>query len=147
MTIFFRFLLSLVISSSCFNKPKQDWNNAKIEYEASSRGYYSKITFEKRTISISKERNSILEPEVKNINTKDWNYLVGCLKKVNLKKLSDYKDPTQDRFFDGAPIASLKIIYKGKEYQSASFDHGTPPVEIEKLVAKIISLAETNNGN
>jgi hypothetical protein len=147
MTMFFRFLLSLVISSSCFNKPKQDWNNAKIEYEASSRGYYSKIIIEKRIISISKERNSILEPEVKNINTKDWNYLVTCLKKVNLKKLQEYKDPTQDRFFDGAPIGSLKINYKGKEYQSVSFDHGTPPVEIEKLVSKIISLAEINNGN
>ena len=147
MKIFLNYLLSLVISSSCFNKPKQDWNNAKIEYEASSRGYYSKIIIEKRTISISKERNSILAPEIKNINTKDWNYLVACLKKVNLKRLHEYKDPTQDRFFDGAPIASLKINYKEKEYQSASFDHGTPPVEIEKLVSKIISLAETNNGN
>ena len=58
---------------------------------------------------------------------------------VNLEQLATYKDPTQKRFYDGAAIANLKITSNGKEYQTVDFDHGNPPVEIEKLVNKITS--------
>ena len=60
-------------------------------------------------------------------------------------KLADfpkYKDPSQKRFYDGAPIANLSVTYQSKTYQTTDFDHGTPPVEIEKLVNKILSLVK-----
>jgi hypothetical protein len=65
--------------------------------------------------------------------------LSSYLNSVNLEKLSTYKDPTQERFYDGAAIANMKITSNGNEYQTVDFDHGKPPVEIEKLVNKITS--------
>ena len=59
---------------------------------------------------------------------------------VKLDSLATFKDPTQKRFYDGAAIANLKVTYKEKEYQSLDFDHGAPPVEIEKIVTKIVLL-------
>jgi hypothetical protein len=56
--------------------------------------------------------------------------------------LSTYKDPTQKRVYDGAAIAELIINYKEKEYQTKNFDHGYPPVEIEKFVNKLVSLVK-----
>jgi hypothetical protein len=54
------------------------------------------------------------------------------------------KAPSEKRFHDGAAMANLKIVHKEKTYQSKTFDHGTPPKEIEKLVKKINALAEKN---
>jgi hypothetical protein len=45
--------------------------------------------------------------------------------------LKDLKIPTEKRFYDGAAIANLKIIYKGVN-ETPSFDHGSPPYEIKK---------------
>jgi len=59
-----------------------------------------------------------------------------------LDSLSTFKDPTQKRFYDGAPIANMKVTYKDKEYQALDFDHGFPPIEIEKLVNKIVLLGK-----
>ena len=61
-------------------------------------------------------------------------------KLVKLDSLATFKDPTQKRFYDGAAIANLKVSYKEKEYQTLDFDHGVPPVEIEKIVNKIVLL-------
>ena len=61
---------------------------------------------------------------------------------INLDELANYKDPTQKRFYDGAAIANLKVMYKDKEYRTTDFDNGFPPVEIEKLVTKITLLAK-----
>ena len=66
--------------------------------------------------------------------------MVGYFQTFELDSLPSYKDPTQKRFYDGAAIADLKITYKDKVYQSKNFDHGVPPVEIEKMVNKIVSL-------
>ena len=59
-----------------------------------------------------------------------------------LEDLNDYKAPTEKRFHDGAAIGKLKITYQGKTYESTEFDHGNPPVEIEKFVDKLQSFAK-----
>jgi hypothetical protein len=68
--------------------------------------------------------------------------LVSDFETIALDSLATYKDPTQKRFYDGAAIANLKVTYKEKEYQTLDFDHGFPPVEIEKLVNKIVVLGK-----
>ena len=59
-----------------------------------------------------------------------------------MEKVPTLKDPTQKRFYDGAAIANLKIRYKNKDYQTSDFDHGFPPVEIEKVVNKIVAMGQ-----
>jgi hypothetical protein len=55
--------------------------------------------------------------------------------------MPDLKAPSQKRFHDGAAAANLTIAYKGKTYESQSFDDGNPPAEIAALVNEATSFA------
>ncbi|HCQ14330.1 MAG TPA: hypothetical protein DIU01_13905 [Flavobacterium sp.] len=111
----------------------------KIEYEASSRGFYEKIIIENQTVSVVNERDAKDNGETAKISDDLNKELSSYLNSVQLDQLATYKDPTQKRFYDGAAIANLKITVDGVEYKTVDFDHGNPPVEIEKLVNKIVS--------
>lgn len=111
----------------------------KIEYEASSRGFYEKIIIENQTVSVVNERDAKDNGETVKISDDVNKELSSYLNSVQLDQLATYKDPTQKRFYDGAAIANLKITVDGVEYKTVDFDHGNPPVEIEKLVNKIVS--------
>jgi hypothetical protein len=67
---------------------------------------------------------------------------INVVGKLDLEKLSTYEGPTQKRLYDGAAIANLKVTYKEKQYNSASFDHGNPPVEIEDFIKKVLFVAK-----
>jgi len=111
----------------------------KLEYEANTRGFFEKITIENRTVTVSSDRNNPNTGTTKKLSDADYNELNAALQKVNLANLATFKDPTQKRFYDGAAIANLKVTKDGKEYKTVDFDHQFPPVEIEKLVNKIVS--------
>ena len=133
--------ITLFMAKGCSQESQNDLANAEIVYTANTRGFYQKITLHNQEISVSKNRNDEGNGEVNKISDKDWKELVGLFKLVKLDSLPTLKDPTQNRFYDGAAIANLKVTYKEKEYQTLDFDHGFPPVEIEKIVNKIVLLA------
>jgi hypothetical protein len=118
-----------------------------IEYVANTRGFYQKIKLENKTAFVSNDRSGMKKAKTTTLSEEDWKQLIELFKKVKLDEISELKSPTQKRFHDGAAIANLKINYKGKEYESASFDHGFPPAAIEKIVNKINSFAKNNNEN
>jgi len=136
-------LLTLFLGKSCTNEAQNDIVNSTLQYTANSRGLYEKIVIINQKATISRDRNENTPPEQITISDKDWNEMIGYFEKINLEKMQEFKDPTQKRFFDGAAIANLKIRYQDKTYETMDFDHGHPPVEIEKLVNKIVSLAKT----
>lgn len=111
----------------------------KLEYEANTRGFFQKITIENKMVTVSFDRNNPNKGTTTTLSDADVNELMRLYRLVKLDALSTYKDPTQKRFYDGAAIASLKITSNGKEYKTVDFDHGFPPVEIEKFVNKIAS--------
>lgn len=117
----------------------KEYKVPKIEYEASSRGFYEKITIENQMVSVVNERDAKDNGETAKISDDVNKELSSYLNSVQLDQLATYKDPTQKRFYDGAAIANLKITVDGVEYKTVDFDHGNPPVEIEKLVNKIVS--------
>lgn len=130
------------MAKGCSQEAKNDIANAKIVYTANTRGFYQKITIQNQEISVSSERDSADKGVTSKISDADWKELVGYFEKIELDSLSTYKDPTQKRVYDGAAIAELIINYKEKEYQTKNFDHGYPPVEIEKFVNKLVSLVK-----
>ena len=132
---------SLFMVKGCSKEEKKDLANAEIVYTASSRGYYQKIIVHNQEIIISKDRFEESQGVTSKISEANWNELISLLQTVKLDSLSTYKVPTQRRFYDGAPIANLKVNYKEKEYQTSDFDHGTPPLEIEYFVKKLLLLA------
>jgi hypothetical protein len=134
----------VVLGTTCDNKNKSDLENTVIEYSANTRGFYQKIIISNRKLSVSKDRNGTEKPIATAISDADWKELVTAFQTIELDNLATLKAPSKKRFHDGAAIADLKIVHQEKTYQSTSFDHGTPPKEIEKLVTKITALVETN---
>ncbi len=142
MKVFTLLVLTIFMAKGCSQEAKNDIANAKIVYTANTRGFYQKITIQNQEISVSSERDSSDKGVTSKISDADWKELVGYFEKIELDSLSTYKDPTQKRVYDGAAIAELIINYKEKEYQTKNFDHGYPPVEIEKFVNKLVSLVK-----
>lgn len=142
MKLFTMIFLSLFLSKSCENKAQKDLKTAVLEYTANTRGFYQKITIQNQMVFISKDRSGNDKPVGTKISDKDWNELVGYFETVELDSLATLKAPTEKRFHDGAAIASLKVTYKDKTYQTEAFDHGYPPEAIKKLVTKINSFAK-----
>jgi hypothetical protein len=91
--------------------------------------------------TLTKDRNGNEKLQPMTISKSDWKKIVEAFQEVDLEEIPNLKAPTEKRFYDGAAIANIKIIYKGKTYESNGFDHGNPPLEIEKLVNKITLLA------
>ena len=134
--------LTLFLGKSCTNEAQKDIAKASFEYTASTRGFFQKITIQNKKAIISTDRNGEKNPEELLISDSDWNEIISYFKNLNLEKLPTLKDPTQKRFYDGAAIANLKIRYKNKDYQTSDFDHGYPPIEIEKVVNKIVAMGQ-----
>ncbi|MBP0902699.1 META domain-containing protein [Mariniflexile gromovii] len=122
------------------DKTQKEDEPISFEYVAHSRGTFKHIIISKKQISIQNNRGdaSIL----KNINKTHWNTLLKALKPIDIENIPNLKAPSENRFFDGAAIANLKITYEGKTYESQSFDHGNPPKEIAQLVKEMLSISE-----
>jgi hypothetical protein len=142
MKLFTMIFLSLLVSKSCEGQTKNDLKTAVLEYTASTRGFYQKITIQDQTVSVSKDRSDNEKPVSVKISDKDWKELVSYFETIELEGLATLKAPTEKRFYDGAAIAGLKVTYKDKVYQTTSFDHGYPPEALKKLVTKINSFAK-----
>lgn len=133
-------LLTLFIATGCCSQKKADMKSTQIEYSAMSRGYYKSIVVQNKSVSVIKERNA--EAIKSNIDDAKWNKIVDAYSKVNLESISSLKAPTDKRTYDGAAIGNLKITKDGKTYETAGFDNGFPPKEIEKLVNLLVDFSK-----
>lgn len=113
-----------------------------IYYEASSRGVFLSVKVENQILYISKERDFKEYSDKIEISDADWKEISSLANAVDLDKVKDLKWPTEKRYYDGAPHANIIFESKGVKYPANGFDHGFPPAEVEKLVNKILSLAE-----
>ena len=109
-------------------------------YSAISRGHFLEIHLNDSVVSLSKDRKE--KPVSKPLKKETWKKLNTLLETINLDSISTLKSPTEARFYDGASIAKLVILKNGTPYESSSFDHGKPPMEIEALVKEILSISE-----
>jgi hypothetical protein len=113
-----------------------------IKYEANARGLAFAVKVENQILYVSRVRNFKDYEEKTKISDADWKEIVILTKAVDLAKVKDLKWPTEKRYYDGAAHANITFISGGVEYPANGFDHGYPPVEIEKLVNKILKLTE-----
>ena len=113
-----------------------------IKYEANSRGLAFAVKVENQILYVSRVRDFKDYEEKIKISDADWKEIVTLTKAVDLSKVKDLKWPTEKRYYDGAAHANITFISGGVEYPANGFDHGYPPVEIEKLVNKILKLTE-----
>jgi hypothetical protein len=137
-------LLSVLafVLGSCNSQKKAigtniEMKDIEIQYEANTRGFYNKLVLKNETISSTNDRDGKENPIVQKVTDADWSALIQELNKVDLENLPNLKAPTEKRFYDGAAIANLKIIYKGNTYQTSDFDHGFPPMQIKRVVEMV----------
>lgn len=133
--------LTIFLGKSCDAEQKQEIDTAVIEYTATTRGFYQQIVVQNQKFTVTKDRNGNEKLAQQDISKSDWKKIIEAFQEVDLDGMQDLKGPTEKRFYDGAAIANVKITYKGKSYETNGFDHGNPPIEIEKLVQKITLLA------
>jgi hypothetical protein len=135
MKTIFTIFLTLFLAKSCSN---EEFDNAIVDYEANSRGFYKKIKIEDKKLYVMNERKG--ESTEVSLSKKEWNELVEAFKEINLEGMDNLKAPTDKRLYDGAAHANISITLKGKTYTTEGFDHGYPPIEIENLINKLIFL-------
>lgn len=142
MKIYALILLNIFLSKGCGPNEQIDMNSAVVEYTATTRGFFQKVTIKNQEVFVKKDRNSDEIGKATKISDADWKELINDFKDINLEEIPNLKSPTEKRFYDGAAIANLNITFNDKIYKSQSFDHGFPPAEIEKLVNKINALVK-----
>jgi hypothetical protein len=140
MKILSLLFLTLFLGKNCQSQNNIDLSTAKIEYTANSRGLYNNTVVENKTVSVTNTRDG--KPVSSSLTDAQWNTLIKEFQKVNLEEIPSLKAPTQKRFHDGAAMADLKITYKGKTYESQTFDNGFPPEKIKNLVNTILSFSK-----
>ena len=132
--------LTLLLGKGCEGQTDQDLSNAKLEYSANSRGFYNTTVIENKTVSFTNTRDG--KPVLSSLTEEQWKTVISEFQKVDLEEIPNLKAPTQKRFYDGAAMANLKITYKGKTYESQTFDHRFPPEKIKKIVNTILSFSK-----
>jgi len=133
-------LMIVLFGKGCKDEAQNDINSAVIEYTANTRGFYGNVVIQNKTVLISRDRDKKADASAAvKVSESDLKELITAFQEVNLEEMPNLKSPTEKRFYDGAAIADLQITYQGKTYKSQSFDHGNPPVEIERLVNKVAS--------
>ncbi len=136
--------LTFFLGKGCDAEQKQDIESAVIEYTATTRGFYQQIVVQNQKFTVTKDRNGNEKLAQQIISKGDWKKIIEAFQDVDLESFKDLKGPTEKRFYDGAAIGNIKVNYKGKTYETNGFDHGNPPLEIEKLVNRITQLALPN---
>jgi hypothetical protein len=132
--------LTLLLGKGCEGQSNPDLSNAKLEYTANSRGFYTNTVIENKTVLFTNTRDG--KPVSSSLSEEQWKTVISEFEKVDLEEITNLKAPTEKRFHDGAAMANLKITYKGKTYESQTFDHRFPPEKIKKIVNTILSLSK-----
>jgi len=112
-------------------------------FEAHTRGYFKNITVEEGKIYVQTAREA--KPVYWQIAKDDYNQLSLLFQKITIEKLPDLVAPTEKRFYDAEPFANFSVIASDSTYRTPDFDAGFPPKDIEKLVKKMVEIADKLN--
>ena len=136
--------VTLIVGQTVFSQEKL--TDLKLEYQAISRGSFEKMTLTKDVMFYSDDRGKKTTATV-NLSEKQWDKVNRLVNQIKLKELPYLKAPSDKRKYDGAAHAKLKVFVNDKEYESSSFDHGNPPIEIKSLVEYIMTMSKSKDGN
>ncbi len=117
------------------------YNTTKIIYKSSSREAFEYVLIAKSGITVSNDRNLKIKKSYY-CNPEDWQALIAMVEEIDVDDLDKLEAPTDNRLHDGAAHATFSVIKGDAKVMTPSFDHGTPPKEIEQLVNKVLSIKE-----
>jgi hypothetical protein len=123
-SLFFVFLFS-----SC--SAQSDAPEMVIKYDAFTRGSSIEYSVTKDSITYKDNQGS----RNLKMSSKLWKELLELTSEFEVSKIATFIPPSNERISDKALHASLIIIINDKEYASQTFDHGSPPKELESLLS------------
>lgn len=108
-------------------------------YDSHTRGSHFTVTVYNSYITVVKEYKG--KPLKLEVTSDEIANLKNIISELSLKDISTYEAPTQKRFYDGAPIASISVFSNDEKFSSKPFDGGFPPKPLADLVNKVLSLS------
>jgi len=135
-------MLALIANVTCSSKEQEPKSVFKVVYKAQTRGanivyIINKDSIKATTIGYEGVNGG---RALKSVDKKE---IVALIEAIELETIKNLNPPSQESAVDKSLIASVQIIENGKEYESSTFDHGNPPMELKPLVDKILALIET----
>lgn len=134
MKAFFIFVFSIALLTNCSAQNHND--SLSINYNAATRGSSiliivatSKVIYTSNT-----ENKEIALSEIQ------WNKIKELTSKIELETISNLEAPSNKRYTDRALIGSLTITKDDEIYESSTFDHGNPPIELKKLIDSLFEI-------
>ena len=94
----------------CSQEDKKDLSNTTIEYTATTRGFFQKITIKDKQATISSQRDNPDEGKVITITTDEWNGLIEEFKTINLDAIGTYVGPTMAEAYRVAALNGYNRI-------------------------------------
>lgn len=125
---------------------KDNYEQIIISYKALSRSTFEYIEISEHKVKLSSDRN-LKQIDAYVCKSEDWNTIEKLLNNLNPQNLDKLEAPTDKRLYDGAPHATLSVLYGDVVMIIPTFDHGHPPKEIEALVNKVLSVKENSTKN
>jgi hypothetical protein len=117
----------------------------RIEYVASTRGFYNRITIIPDSVVTQMTRNG--KETSAFLSKEDWAEINTLVSQIEVATIPKLEPPSQNYRTDVAAAASLQIIIGDKSYQTLSFDNGNPPKKIAALVEKLIGFTKKKELN
>ncbi len=131
-TLFSAFLLLEEIAPFWGPKPSEILS---IKLTESTRGTFRSIivTYKNRTISFNNDQQEL--PTKPN----DWKKIVREVEKLSIPKLNEIKVTSKRHQVDAALHATLTLETTEGTFTTPTFDHNTPPEELEAVIACLYS--------
>ena len=117
----------------------------RIEYVASTRGFYNRITVLPDSVITQMSRNG--KETSTFLSKEEWDEINMLVSQIEVTTIPMLKPPTQNYRTDVAAAAGLQIVIGDKSYQTLNFDNGNPPKEIKTLVEKLIEFTKKKEIN
>ncbi|WP_375238067.1 hypothetical protein [Aurantibacter sp.] len=117
----------------------------RIEYIASTRGFYNSITVFHDSVVTQVTRNG--KETSTFLSKEEWNEINTLVSQIEVTTIPTLEPPTQNYRTDVAAAAGLQIVIGDKSYQTLNFDNGNPPKEIKALVEKLIEFTKKKELN
>lgn len=135
-------MLFFIANGSCGSYGQRSDMAFNLVYTAKTRGASIEFFIDNDSISAITTGYGGLNGK-RALKSDDQKKLVALIHSVEVENIHILSPPSHENTLDRALTAKVQIAINGTKYESSTFDHGNPPMELKPLINKILALIET----